>query len=300
MAGPTRQAFPRPRIAGAFRRGCARAAVAAAALACAVPATAATAEFMYRAPVASGDRIDHIDVTVFRPEGAGPFPVVVLSHGSPRSADERRRAGRQRMAAQSRVFVEMGFAVLVPTRRGYGESGGEWAEAYGTCTDPDYFTAGLESARDLRAAVDAVRREPWADTSRVVLAGQSAGGWASVAAASQPFQGLVAVVNFAGGRGSLGPNEVCGESRLVEAMARYGSQARVPALFVYSVNDLFFGPSLARRMFAAFTGSGARADFVQAPPQVGDGHGYFARAMRDWSPRVARFLRKLGALPPRE
>ena len=269
---------------------------AGACLLLAFPAHALT-ESVIRAPVVSGVEQAYIDVTVFKPQGAGPFPIVVLSHGSPRSAEDRRREGRQRLAAQSRRFVEMGFAVLVPTRRGYGESGGSWAESYGTCRDPDYHAAGLETARDLRAALEAVRGESWADPSRVVLAGQSAGGFGSVAAASQSMKGVLAVVNFAGGRGSMGPDEVCGEARLVEAMGRYGRSSRVPGLWIYSVNDRFFGPALARRMHAAFVHSGGQAEFLEAPATGLDGHGYFARAMEDWSPRVVAFLRRVGAAP---
>jgi dienelactone hydrolase len=271
--------------------------LAAALLALALPAQAALDESVLRAPVVSGLEQAYIEVTVFKPDGPGPFPIVVLSHGSPRSAEDRRSEGRQRLAAQSRRFVQMGFAVLVPTRRGYGESGGSWAESYGTCRNPDYHAAGLETARDLGAAVDAVRGEPWADTGRVVLAGQSAGGFGSVAAASQGMKGVVAVVNFAGGRGSQGPDDVCGEARLVEAMGRYGRGARVPGLWVYSVNDRFFGPSLARRMHAAFVHAGGEAQLFEAPAIGDDGHGYFARAMDDWSPRVAAFLRRVGAAP---
>jgi dienelactone hydrolase len=266
-------------------------------LALAWPARAALEESVLRAPVVHGLEQAYIDVTVFKPQGAGPFPILVLSHGSPRSAEDRRREGRQRLVAQSRRFVEMGYAVLVPTRRGYGESGGSWAETYGSCGDPDYHAAGLETARDLRAAVDAVRGIAWADTSRVVLAGQSAGGFGSVAASSQKFEGLVAVVNFAGGRGSLGPDQVCGEARLVEAMGRYGSAARVPGLWIYSVNDRFFGPSLARRMHQAFVRAGGDAEFIEAPATGLDGHGYFARGMDDWAPRVHAFLRRAGAAP---
>jgi pimeloyl-ACP methyl ester carboxylesterase len=238
----------------------------------------------------------YIDVTVFKPQGAGPFPIVVLSHGSPRQAAERRADGRQRMVAQSKPFLEMGFAVVVPTRRGYGQSQGEWAESYGPCSDPDYYTAGLETARDLRAAVHALRAEPWADTRHVVLAGQSAGGFGSVAASATAFEGLVGVINFAGGRGSMAPGQVCGESRLVEAMARYGSRSRVPAMFIYSANDRFFGPPLARRMHDAFVQSGGSAEFVEAPASGIDGHGYFARNVDDWSPRVESFLQRIGAL----
>ena len=252
-------------------------------------------ESVLRVTVVSGTEQAYIDVTVFRPAGAGPFPIVVLSHGSPRNAHERKLDGRQRLPAQSAQFVDMGFAVLVPTRRGYGTSEGHWAEAYGPCSNPDYYHAGLESARDMRAAVEAVRGQPWADASRIVLAGQSAGGFGSVAASSMPIEGLRGVVNFAGGRGSLGPDSVCGEARLVDAMSRYGSAARVPELWIYSVNDRFFPPALARRMYEAFVRSGGVAEFVEAPATGLDGHGYFARAMDDWSPRVAAFLRRIGA-----
>src|SRR5437870_5628352 len=85
---------------------------------------AAWTETVMQAPVAFGAREVKIDVTVFRPGGGGPFPIVVLSHGSPRSPAERRLEGRQRLEEQARPFLEMGFAVVVPTRRGYGDSGG--------------------------------------------------------------------------------------------------------------------------------------------------------------------------------
>ncbi|HEY4999177.1 MAG TPA: alpha/beta fold hydrolase [Usitatibacter sp.] len=267
-------------------------------MACALVAQAAPAwtETVLRAPVDAGREKVEIELTVLRPKGPGPFPLVLLSHGSPRSAVERRRDGRQRLVTESLPFLSMGYAVVVPTRRGYGHSGGEWAEGFGKCSDPDYYVAGLETARDVRAALDAVRGEPWADARKVVLAGQSAGGFGSVAASSQPFDGLVAVINFAGGRGSVASDQVCGEARLVEAMSKYGGAARVPELWLYSSNDRFFGPSLARRMYDAFVRSGGRAEFVEAPAVGLDGHAYFARATDDWAPRVRRFLRRVGAL----
>jgi hypothetical protein len=70
----------------------------------------------------------------------------------------------------------------------------------------------------------------------------------------------------------------------------------VPELWLYSANDRFFGPSLARRMHDAFVRSGGMAEFVEAPPTGLDGHAYFARAIDDWAPRVRQFLQRVGAL----
>lgn len=271
-----------------------RASIALVLLALVLPARAALDATVVRVPVGASRSL--IEVTIYRPAGNGPFPVAVVSHGSPRVAAQRRANGRQKMVAQSERLVAMGYAVVIPTRRGYGASEGEFAEGFGSCSNPDYYGSGLETAQDIRAAADAIRNEPWADARRIVLVGQSAGGLGSVAAASQPFEGLVAVVNFAGGRGSKGPDNVCSEDRLVEAMARFGAATRVPELWVYSSNDRYFGPALAQRMHAAFVKSGGQAEFVEAPASGSDGHLYFSRAPDDWAPRVARFLKRVGAV----
>src|SRR5258708_4920346 len=67
-------------------------------------------ESVLRVPVVSASHRDLIDVTIYRPDGPGPFPLLVLNHGSPRSAEARRADGRQRLALQSRPFLAMGFA----------------------------------------------------------------------------------------------------------------------------------------------------------------------------------------------
>jgi len=266
----------------------------AAALACAAAFAAAGFydETVLRVPVVSANgRADPIEVTLFRPREAVAAAVVILSHGSPRDAQDRRRTGRLRFEAQSRVFAAMGHPVAVPTRRGYGDSGGAWSEGYGSCEQPDYHRAGLETARDIRATIDALRKLPDLKAERFVLVGLSAGGWGSVAASTLPIEGLLGVVSFAGGRGSYGPNRVCADQRLVEAAARYGREARVPQLWIYSVNDLYFGPALARRMHAAFVAEGGRAEFFEAPPAGADGHEYFARTAH-WKAPVEAFLRR--------
>jgi dienelactone hydrolase len=265
------------------------------ALACHAAAHAAVTETVLKVPVAApGAGVVTIDVTVFRPEGKGPFPLAVINHGSPRLAADRRASGRQRFEAQSREFARRGFIVAVPTRRGYGDSGGEWVEGFGSCRNPDYFASGLESARDVRAAVAELKRDPDVDGARVMLVGQSAGGWAVLAAASEPLDGLVGVINFAGGRGSQQPGEVCNDARLVEAAARYGATSRVPQLWLYAENDSFFPPDVVRRMHDAFTRAGGKATLKQMPAFGSDGHALFARGTSLWLPPVDAFLAGLG------
>jgi dienelactone hydrolase len=233
--------------------------------------------------------------TLYLPEGNGPFPLAVVSHGSPRIAAARRRVDRQRLAAQSAEFVKLGFAVAVPTRRGYGLSEGVWAEGYGgSCDYPDYYNAGLETARDILAVTQYFAAQPFIKNERIVLVGQSAGGWGSIAAASQMPEGVTAVVNFAGGRGSRCADNVLHEQGLIQAAGRYGAGARVPALWVYSENDLSFSLRLARAMFEAYSRSGGRAKFVTAPAWGENGHAYFARGIADWSPVVGNFLAEQG------
>jgi dienelactone hydrolase len=264
-------------------------------------ARAGTTETVIKVPVAApGAGIVTIDVTVFRPEGKGPFPLAVINHGSPRVAADRRVDGRQRFEAQSLELARRGFIVAVPTRRGYGESGGEWAEGFGPCRDPRYFASGLESARDVRAAIAELKRDPDVDAGRVLLVGQSAGGWAVLATASQPLEGLVGVINFAGGRGSPRAGEVCNDARLVEDAGRYGATSRVPQLWLYAANDQYFSPDVVRRMHESFTRAGGKARLKQLPPFGDDGHTLFARGTSAWLPEVEPFLAELGFVSPRD
>jgi hypothetical protein len=88
---------------------------------------------------------------------------------------ERSEMTRPRYPALSSWFVARGYVVILPLRRGYGESGGEWAEAYGSCEHPDYYDAGLQGASDIKAAIDFMRHQPFVAADRTIVVGQSAG-----------------------------------------------------------------------------------------------------------------------------
>ena len=65
-----------------------------------------------------------IKVTVFRDDTRAVAPYLVLNHGRSPSPQEFADMKRQRYSGNSKYFVSKGFVVLVPTRVGYGDSGG--------------------------------------------------------------------------------------------------------------------------------------------------------------------------------
>jgi dienelactone hydrolase len=242
----------------------------------------------------SGDQSLTLEATLFRPPGLGPFPLLVLSHGTPR--DRRQQLGGcLRYDAQSWAFVSMGFAVVIPMRRGFDSSEGEYAEEEGFCDQALFYEAGMESAKDLRATLQYMSTQASINPRRIVLAGHSSGGFGSLALASQRLPGVVGVINFAGGRGSR-HDKNCSPSNLIEACAKFGLTCRVPTLWIYAENDSYFPPALARQMCAAFRRAGGAAEFVMLPPFAEEGHDLFTdvRGLSGWIPAVNRFLNNLG------
>ena len=236
--------------------------------------------------------------TEYTPSGPGPFPAIVISHGVPNNADERAKY-TAKYAAVSAVFVKMGFVVLNPLRRGYGKTGGTYEEDSGKCRF--FADAGLETAKDIAAAVSYLRRHPSVDPDRIVLVGQSGGGWGSLAAATREDVPIRGVVNFAGGRGGkVGgiPNNNCQPDFLVADTRKYGKASRVPSLWIYTENDHYFGPDLSQRMFTAYTEAGGKATLLLLPPFGEDGHTLFgaAKGVPLWRDKVDAFLREIGVL----
>jgi dienelactone hydrolase len=227
-----------------------------------------------------------------RPNEAGPHPLVVLTHGSPRNAEDRSQMSPLAMLPQAIEFARRGWTAVVVMRRGYGDSGGGYAERYGQCSSPFYEGAGIASAADLRASIEYLSKLPEVDASRILSVGVSAGGFANVALSANPPPGLVAAISFAGGRGSLQSDQVCSPEALIEAFADFGKKSRIPMLWVYSENDHFFAPQLAGRFYQAFTAAGGKASFISAPAFGADGHFLFSRkGIPIWASMVDDFLK---------
>lgn len=243
--------------------------------------------------IPSADSSRPMLTTVFRPPGEQRRPLLVLNHGSPVSG--RESMPRQRFSVASAWFVQQGYVVVVPLRRGYGETGGRWNESYGSCEAGGYYDAGVEAAKDVDAAVQYMRTQPFVLPDRTLIVGQSAGGWATVAYSARNPAGVPAMVNVAGGRGGRNqnlPNNNCAPRKLVDAAGRFGRTARVPSLWIYTQNDSFFDPGLSQRMADAYKAGGGSVDYRLLPAFGRDGHSLFgaANGVAVWSPLVLNFI----------
>jgi len=254
----------------------------------------------FRLPVQIDGQAASLEAVVIRPDSPGRFPLVVLVHGTPRGEGQAfteaiARTSPAEMNAAAVAFAQHSFAAVSIMRRGFGESSGPYGEdAPGRCEGRRYTAAVQRSGEDVAAAVAALREQPWAAPDRVLLVGQSTGGFAVSAAAALHPPGVLGVIDFAGGRGSTGPDQVCNPEGLIETVAVLGRTTLVPAQWIYAENDHFFGPGLAHRMFTAYRDAGAQAELRMQPPFGTDGHMLVARGSPDlWWPEIEPFLARL-------
>jgi dienelactone hydrolase len=140
-----------------------------------------------------------------------------------------------RYESQARYFARKGFVVLVPTRVGYGTTGQDFdpEDSNGTGKRKDYRLIINAASTQILAAIDYGRTLPGVDGKRIVLVGQSVGGFSTVAAASQNPPGLVVAINFAGGAGGdpdQHPGVPMEPDQLKDLYAEMGKAANVPNL----------------------------------------------------------------------
>jgi dienelactone hydrolase len=241
-------------------------------------------------PIQGRDR--KLAVHIFHPSGQGPFPLVVINHGIPVSIHDIRNE-KPGFSIASAWFADHGYVVVVPLRPGFGESEGPYLESSGPCSNRDYVQEGRATAGIESAIVQAAANIPGVDRSRIIVVGQSAGGFGAIALGESPPRGVVGIVNFAGGRGGDDHEHICGSAeKLAQAVKTFGSANKVAQLWLYAANDHFFPPPVAKMMFDAYTaGSKAVVRFAALPPFDGDGHktlGYADPAV--WAGPVSAFL----------
>jgi dienelactone hydrolase len=240
-----------------------------------------------RIPVSDGLFAASLSARLFAPRGEGPFPLVVINHG--KAPGNPRFQAEQAYYQVVREFVKRGYAVLVPTRRGYGSSGGAYREAL--CSVP---STGEMQADDIEVAINYAKKLPLVDGRRIVVIGQSVGGLATMALGERHLPGVLGLIDMSGG---IRMGQCPGwERSLIEAFSRYGSKSTVPALLMYGDNDSFWGPALPKQLFDAYVAAGGKGQWIDYGVFGSDSHAMFgSHAGRDiWLPAYAGFFKSLG------
>jgi dipeptidyl aminopeptidase/acylaminoacyl peptidase len=111
---------------------------------------------------------ESIPVFLFRPDGEGPFPVVVTVHGGPES--QWRPWFAPSFLPLTQHLVARGYAVAAPNVRGSTGYGKRYEHL-------DDVERRLDSVRDLASLHEWLSARPEIDGSRAVLYGRSYGGY---------------------------------------------------------------------------------------------------------------------------
>ncbi len=243
--------------------------------------------------VGSGFSSAELETTIFRPDGSGPFPVVMINHG--KASGNPRFQERARYLVASREFVRRGYAVVLPMRMGFSKSSGN----YGTSGGCNIAANGELQAEWVEGVLEWVRAQPYADGGRIVVIGQSHGGLTAMALGARNPAGVRGIINFAGGL-KFTDSGCIWENSLAQAFARYGARSKLPSLWFYGENDSYFPPEVSKDLHEKYLGAGGNARLVAFGRFGRDAHGMFSAAsgVRIWAPEVEKFLDSLG-LPSR-
>ena len=151
--------------------------------------------------------------TLKTPAGPGPFPAVVLVHGSGPGE-------RTQLESMARFFVRNGIAALTYDKRGCGASTGDWKQV-----DLDVL------AGDALVGVAVLRTWDRIDPDRVGLWGISQGGWIAPLAAARSTT-VAFVINHSGPGTSLRRQDTYMTSSILkmEGMSQHDIDLAVAAL----------------------------------------------------------------------
>jgi TolB-like protein/class 3 adenylate cyclase/dienelactone hydrolase/Tfp pilus assembly protein PilF len=224
---------------------------------------------------------------LYRIPGDRRQPLIIFNHGS---TDGTTAAAIFRYPVQAGIFQSMGWDVVVPMRKGRGGSDGPVLEPSDhSVPDEEQVDSAVE---DLDAVVDFMRAQPYVDPARIVVAGQSRGGFlASIYAGRHPEK-ISGVLNFSGGWWS----EDWGGEFNTRFFAEAGRETTRPMLWLYASNDPYYDSSAVRRSFAAFEAAGGKGTLFEAGEIAGSGHD-LSIWPKKWQQPVAAFLASISKPP---
>lgn len=218
--------------------------------------------------IPSGEPDARLEIVAARPRHEGPYPTIVFNHGS--TGRGHNKSFYTRTASPAVVanhFVERGWMILFPQRRGRGKSGGAYGE--GLAPDGSGYSCNIEIAiagfdravEDMDAVVRHLRERPDVEQSRLVIAGVSRGGILSIAYAGMRPGIFRGAVNFNGGWLGRG----CANHEIVNpAIFERGALAGISTLWLHGTHDQYYRIEHCRGNFERFRSAGGQGKFIAA------------------------------------
>lgn len=250
-------------------------------------------EFINTALVEDGKPI-RLELFVLKPPGPGPFPTVVFNHGSTGRGDNPDLFRRSwTSSAVAAYFVDRGWMIIFPQRRGRGASEGRYDEGFEAdrsrySCQPALSLPGVDRAiEDLDAVMTHVRRRSDVVQDKILLAGQSRGGILSVAYAGERPDAFVGVVNFVGGW----MGDRCANAVAINTVTfKRGAKFQRPTLWLYGNSDPFYSLSHSKGNFDAFVAAGGKGRFESYwVPGQNAGHTVIAHPAL-WTDHLSQYL----------
>ena len=238
-----------------------------------------------------------ITVTIWRDDAIKKAPYLLFSHGRAGTDQERGKFGRSSEKRNSEYFVSKGFTVILPTRIGYGVSGGPDADYSGACGNKNYLEARKVAIDQSKQVLNHVFDFSYIDRTKGIVVGQSVGGFTTIGLSAENISGLKGAINFAGGDGGdpiKSAEKPCGDYLIKDTFAKYGASNKAPTLWLYSVNDKFWGEQLPKDWFAAFQKAGGKGQFISLPAYKEDGHSIFRGDLNAWKNDFEKFIKEIG------
>jgi len=241
---------------------------------------------------------DTIPAWVYRPDGEGPHPVIVVIHGGPESQ------ARPSFSSTYQMWLnKLGAIVIRPNVRGSSGYGKHYMSM-------DNGFKREDSVKDIGALLDWIATQPDMDANRVAVYGGSYGGYMVLASAVHFSERLAAVVDVVGISNFVTFLENTQDYRRDSRRAEYGDERKpamrehlqkisplthvdkikVPMLVVQGQNDPRVPVTEAIQIVDALRENGQPVWYMNA---MNEGHGYARKENRDvYQQATVMFLQK--------
>jgi carboxymethylenebutenolidase len=220
---------------------------------------------------------------LWKPEGSGPFRVILWNHGS------EKLPGSQ--PALANFYTAHSYVFFVPHRRGQGRSPGEYIQDQVANTPPSeraLRVVELQQAEvdDVIAGLNYLKSLPFVDPAQIAISGCSYGGIQTLLAGERDL-GVKALMPFAPGAMSWEQNLLL-QDLLIHAI----DHARAPVFLIQAENDYSLDPS---RVLSKEANKKHKDFQSKIYPAFGrshqDGHwGFCSSATAVWGADVLAFL----------